>query len=92
MKSDLRNLVTAQELFFDSTRRYDTSLVALDFRASREVHPPRIIIVQSGWTATNTHSQMPGLTCAIAVKMTNPLVDSTREGEPVCVEGVTKRR
>ena len=92
MRSDLRNLVTAQELFFDSTKRYDTSLAALDFRASRDVHPPRITVVQSGWSATNTHSKMPGLSCAIAVKMANPLVDSARDGEPACVEGAAKRR
>lgn len=92
MKSDLRNLVSAQEEFFDSTKRYDTSVAALRFRPSTDVNPPRISIVQSGWAATNTHAKMTGLTCAIAVKTTNPLVPSAYDAEPACTETGEKGR
>jgi hypothetical protein len=92
MRSDLRNLVTAQEVFFDSTKRYDTSVSVLQFTPSTNVNAPRITLGDSGWLAANTHSKYPGITCAIAVRMTNPLVATAYEGEPACTDTVKKRR
>lgn len=92
MKSDLRNLVSTQEAFFDTTQRYHSDAGALRFVPSTSITPPRITLSDSGWSATNTHSKYPGITCGIAVSATNPLVASATDGEPACIDTGQKRR
>jgi prepilin-type N-terminal cleavage/methylation domain-containing protein len=86
MKSDLRNLVTAEESFFSDSVIYivygDTT--KLRFRPSQGVSTPSIQIGQGYWSATVTHSQMINFTCAIGVNTANPLVTGAGDGEPAC--------
>jgi prepilin-type N-terminal cleavage/methylation domain-containing protein len=86
MKSDLRNLVTAEEAFFSDSVTYivygDTT--KLKFRPSSGVSTPSITIGQGYWSATVTHSQMLAFTCAIGVNTANPLVPAAGDGEPAC--------
>jgi type IV pilus assembly protein PilA len=84
MKSDLRNLVAAQESFFSDSSRYTTSLGSLGFKASTGVSSPAISVFSGAWAATNQHSQLLNVTCGIAVNTTNPTVTTAGEGEPVC--------
>lgn len=84
MKSDLRNMVTAEEAFFSDSSKYSTSLTAINFKQSTGVNTPAITTGAGFWSATVTHSQLAGHTCAIAVNTTNPLVTTAGEGEPVC--------
>ena len=84
MKSDLRNLVTAEEAFFSDSSKYSTSLTAVNFKQSTGVNTPTIATGAGYWTATVTHSQLAGHTCGIAVNTTNPIVTTAGEGEPVC--------
>ena len=84
MKSDLRNLVSAQESFFSDSARYTTSLVSLGFKASTGVTSPGISVFSGAWLATNQHTQLAGVTCGIAVNTTNPTVTTAGEGEPAC--------
>ena len=85
MKTDLRNLVSAEEAFHaDSVfyTTYDTS--RLKFKSSQSVSDPTIVTGSGYWSATVTHSQILNFTCAIAVNTVNSLVPSAGEGEPVC--------
>jgi type IV pilus assembly protein PilA len=86
MKSDLRNLVVAEEAFFADSVYYlpyiDTA--KLRFRPSISVSTPIINIGQGYWTATVTHSQILGFTCGISVNTANPIVPEASEGEPAC--------
>ncbi len=86
MKSDLRNLVTAEEAFFsDSTRynAYDSTL--LKYKPSTGVNPPVIVPGAGYWSATITHTQIPApFKCGIGVNTTNPVVASAGDGEPAC--------
>ncbi|HUQ45541.1 MAG TPA: prepilin-type N-terminal cleavage/methylation domain-containing protein [Gemmatimonadaceae bacterium] len=85
MKSDLRNLVAAEEAFFADSVYYlpyfDTA--KLRFRPSISVGTPTIVIGRGYWTATVTHSQMLDFSCGIGVNTANP-VGPAGEGEPVC--------
>ena len=82
MKSDLRNLVTAQEAYFsDNNSTYAASTTALGtaYKASTGV----TVTIGSGatgtaWSATAGHNSTTK-TCAISVGGT-----STNEGEPRC--------
>ncbi len=84
MKSDLRNMVTAEEAFFSDSSKYSTSLTAINFKQSTGVNTPTIATGAGYWTATVTHSQLAGHTCGIGVNTTNPIVTTAGEGEPVC--------
>ena len=86
MKSDLRNLVTAEESFFSDSGTYivwgDTT--KLKFKPSTGVSTPNITIGQGYWSASVTHSQIPAFTCGIGVNTVNPQVGTAGDGEPAC--------
>ena len=86
MKSDLRNLVTAEEAFFADSSKYTGTITLLKFQNSTGVNPPIIVPGAGFWTATVTHTQLPsGPTCGVGINTTNPTVGSAAaEGEPAC--------
>ena len=81
MKSDLRNLVTAQEAYFsDNNSAYAASTTAMgtNYRASSGVTVTINSNTATGWTASATHGSTTK-TCAISLGG-----GATNEGEPVC--------
>jgi type IV pilus assembly protein PilA len=81
MKSDLRNLVTAQEAYFaDNNSSYAASTGAMgtNYRASSGVTVTINSSTATGWTASATHASTLK-TCNIALGG-----GATNEGEPVC--------
>ena len=85
MKSDLRNLVTAEEAFFSDSGKYviyDT--LQLKFKPSTGVSTPNIAIGAGYWAATVTHSQITNFTCGIGVNTANTVVTTAGDGEPAC--------
>ena len=86
MKSDLRNLVTAEESYFADSSKYavatDPSLI---FKASTGVNTPTIATGAGFWSATITHTQIPApFACGIGVNTANTLVTTAGDGEPAC--------
>ena len=85
MKSDLRNLVTAEEAFFADSVKYSTYDTAkLKYRPSSGVNDPVIVVGAGYWTATVTHTQIASFSCGIGINTVNPIVTSAGDGEPVC--------
>jgi type IV pilus assembly protein PilA len=84
MKSDLRNLASAEEAFFSDSARYTTNVGSLNFSSSTGVNPPTIAVYVGGWSARLTHTQMPGAECGIGINTTNPTLTTAGEGEPAC--------
>lgn len=92
MKSDLRNLVTAEEAFFSDSGYYKTYSpsgalgdTVLHFRPSTSVTNPKIVTGAGSWSASVTHTQIPApFTCGIGVNTTNLIVATAGDGEPVC--------
>ena len=85
MKSDLVKLVRAQEAYFTDSSKYATSAAQLKFQGSPGVSAPAIVTGQGFWTATVTHSQLPGVVCSVGVNTVNPtLGTSATENEPAC--------
>jgi type IV pilus assembly protein PilA len=81
MKSDLRNLVTAQEAYFsDNNSSYASSITAMgtNYKSSSGVTVTMGTVTNTGWAATAAH-QSTAKTCGISVGGT-----ATNEGEPVC--------
>jgi prepilin-type N-terminal cleavage/methylation domain-containing protein len=87
MKSDLRNLVTAEEAFFSDSTYYTTAsnlVTRKGFKNSSGVGVPTAVTGAGYWSATVTHSQIAGATCAIGVNTTNPIITTAGDGEPSC--------
>jgi len=84
MKSDLRNLVTAEESYFADNVTYTTSLTNMNFTASSGGTVVVGAAVGTGWTATATFNGT-AKTCGIYVGtgVTAP-VTGQNEGEPKC--------
>jgi len=60
MKSDLKNLATAEEAYFYDSTSYTTSLAALNnFRSSTGVTLTVLEGTPMGWSAQATHGQTP---------------------------------
>ena len=86
MKSDLRNLVTAEEAYFADSARYTSAIATLNYKQSTGVNTPVISTGMGYWSATVTHSQItnPVITCGIGVNTTNTVVTTAGDGEPAC--------
>jgi Tfp pilus assembly protein PilE len=96
MKSDLRNLATSQESWladqnppayfagaFTSAAPQVDGTGAVIYAPSSGV-TVTAAAVAGGWSATATHAQAPGRTCAIFVGAAAAVAPATVEGEPAC--------
>jgi type IV pilus assembly protein PilA len=84
MKSDLRNLVTAEEAFFSDSSKYTGTIAQLKYQNSTGTVAPTITTGAGYWYATNAHTQLAGMQCGISINTTNPLQAGASEGNPVC--------
>ncbi|MCZ6918698.1 MAG: pilin, partial [Gemmatimonadetes bacterium] len=86
MKSDLRNLVTAQETYFTDNTNYttDKSAAGLSFTETSGVTVTITVTVGPpvGYSATSAHVGTVE-TCAIYMSVA-PVAPATNEGEPKC--------
>jgi type IV pilus assembly protein PilA len=83
--ADLTSLRTAEETFFTDSNRYATLAEIGTLRSQTAgVGTPTVVSGRSAWSATLTHPHLPGVICAIAVAMPNPLDPTAGEGEPFC--------
>ncbi len=84
MKSDLKNLATAEEAFFYDSTYYTTSLPALNnFRTSTGVTITVTEGTPMGWSARATHAQT-GRQCALYSGAAAPVAPATVEGKITC--------
>jgi type IV pilus assembly protein PilA len=91
MKSDLRNLVTAEEAYFADSSKYTSNIATaaggngVQFKNSTGVGVPTIVPGVGYWSATVTHTQIPSpFQCGIGVNTANPVVTTAGDGEPAC--------
>ncbi|HEV8305935.1 MAG TPA: prepilin-type N-terminal cleavage/methylation domain-containing protein [Gemmatimonadales bacterium] len=87
MKSDLRNLATAEEAYFYDHTTYTPSLVLLNnFQPSSGVTITFATVNAQGWGASTTHANLPppGKTCALFSGSVAPVPPATSDGHIVC--------
>lgn len=85
MKSDLRNLVVAEEAFFADSVKYTSRIGpgGLKYAASAGNKRPTLVTTADGWLASigNVHTRTR---CMIFIGSTS-IPPATEEGVPVCV-------
>jgi type IV pilus assembly protein PilA len=86
MKSDLRNLVTAEEAYFADSLRYATvAQLGTSYAVTSGVTGLTITLpLGDGWGASVTHSVATTKTCYIFVGSGPTHGAATKEGEPKC--------
>ncbi len=84
MKSDLHNLITAQDMYRADSGRYTSSISTVYFTVSSGVLEPDIALTADGWTASVDHTHSTR-TCVIFVG-TTPRSPAVQEGEPACTQ------
>jgi type IV pilus assembly protein PilA len=84
MKSDLRNLVTAEEAYFADSVKYTNVVGAggIAYATTSGVTGPTIAVTTDGFSAWVAHTTT-ARTCAIYVGST-ALAPANKEGEPKC--------
>src|SRR6266567_1253874 len=84
MKSDLRNLATAEEAFFYDSAKYTTNLALMNnFNPSAGV-TMSLNATTSGWSASTTSAFAPGRQCALFSGNATPVAPATVEGRITC--------
>lgn len=84
MKSDLRNLSTAQEAFFYDSMYYTSNLTALSrYSSTTGVTMTVNEATAAGWSATTTHGQTPR-ECYLFQGGAAPIGTATVEGKLTC--------
>ena len=86
MRSDLHNLVTAQEAFYTNGLQYYNGPVpdpSFSYNVSENVTVTLQNVSASGWGATATHSGSSRM-CAVYVGTGGPIAPATAEGTPTC--------
>jgi len=84
MRTDLRNLATAQESYFYSNDVYTTDPMALNFTVS-----PGVVIsipeaTSGGWSAVATHPLVPAIKCVLYLGTAAPIAPATVDGQITC--------
>jgi prepilin-type N-terminal cleavage/methylation domain-containing protein len=83
MKSDLRNLVTAEESYFADQVSYTTSTAPINYAPSTGVTVTIGAATGTGWSATAKHNAT-SKTCGIYVGSATAPISGANEGEPKC--------
>ena len=84
LRSDLRNLASAQESYFFQNAVYSSDTAALRHHGSRGVQLTITGATAAGWSATATHPQSYPLTCALFSGTIAAPAPATAEGVIAC--------
>ncbi len=83
MKTDLRNLVTAQEGYYSDNQAFGTTSAIIGFSSSKNVIVTEpMTVATDGWSASVTHALVSGKTCTVQVG--SAVTAGNKDGVPVC--------
>ena len=84
LKTDLRNLATAEEAYFFQANVYTDNLSDLNFTKTQGVTITFGEATVSGWSATATRPLAIPATCALYVGNVTPVAPATTESQITC--------
>jgi type IV pilus assembly protein PilA len=84
MRTDLRNLATAEEGYYFSHETYSDDLTELDFNPSSGVEVTFGVATASGWSAKTTHTLASPTSCAMFVGGVSSLAPAVEAGAIKC--------
>lgn len=84
LKSDLRNLATAQEAYFYENLTYTTNLSNLNISLTSGVTVTWGTVNAAGWAAKLTHPLANPIECAMFMGGVPPLAPAVTDGQLLC--------
>jgi len=84
LRSDLRNLATAEEAYYYDNGSYTTSIAAMNASLTTGVSVTFGVANGAGWSAVVTHPLAYPIQCAMFMGGVPPLPPATTEGLLVC--------
>ena len=84
MKSDLRNLASLQEIYYNTNYSFTNDLDAVGFRGTDGVTITVAEADNRGWSASTVHAGLPAESCALYHGNATPLAPATVPGVPTC--------
>lgn len=84
LKSDLRNLATAQEAYFYENLTYTTNLSNLNISLTSGVTVAWGTVNAAGWAAKLTHPLANPIECAMFMGGVPPLAPAVTDGQLLC--------
>lgn len=84
MRSDLRNLATAEESYYYSNNAYSNNLSQLNYLSSAGVTVVVPEATAGGWSASATHLSLGAEKCTVYFGTATALSPSTLEGRITC--------
>ncbi|MBM4192931.1 MAG: prepilin-type N-terminal cleavage/methylation domain-containing protein [Gemmatimonadetes bacterium] len=84
LKTDLRNLSSAQEAYFFENRAYSADTALLKLTRSPGIVPTIVDATSSGWSASATHPASFPQVCALFSGTVSALAPATVEGQVGC--------
>jgi type IV pilus assembly protein PilA len=84
LKSDLRNLATAQEAYFYENLAYTSNVANLNVTLTRGVTITWGTVSTAGWAAKVTHPLAYPIECAIFMGAVPPMAPAITEGQLLC--------
>lgn len=84
MRSDLRNLATAEEGYYYSNNAYSNSLSQLNFLSSAGVTISIPEATSGGWSGSATHVSLGAEKCTVYFGTATAVAPSTLEGRITC--------
>ncbi len=84
LRSDMRNMATAQEAYYYEANTYTSSMAALNFQPSPGVTFTFGTANPGGWSAVVTHPQAYPIQCALFIGGAPAVAPATIEGLIAC--------
>ena len=84
LKADLRNLASQEEVYFNDSYVFSTSLTDIGFVESDGVTINFGEATGQGWSASAVHAGLPGESCAIYHGNATPVSPATTESVVMC--------
>ena len=84
LKSDLKNLATLQDVYYNDNYSYSTSFANVGFGPSDGVTVTIAEANSLGWSASSSHAGLPGESCALYHGGATPLAPATIESAVMC--------
>lgn len=84
MRTDLRNLATAEEGYYYSNNTYSTNLLVLNYLSSNGVTMVVPEATSGGWSGSATHAALGAEKCTIYFGTATPISPATLEGRITC--------
>ena len=84
MRSDLRNLATAEEGYYYSNNAYSSNLAQLNFLTSAGVTVTVPEATSGGWSGSATHASLGAQKCTIYFGTATAIAPATLEGRITC--------